>query len=218
MSRYQPCTRRYLPCIRRDVLKRYRSRSIFRLVRVCNRSPQVWPVRHFNFKKKEIIVFRAWFLAQIVANCTARRQRLILGLGDDYLWNYGRPKISTTCHTCGDLLFLWKIKTNFKVPLCLRLTIYFTVPMINKNSWMLEHLAFDEYCRFDTSAVFYWIKRGSLYINRKLRFKRPRGRRGKPSNPPARHARAMHGENLRKFTETRARTSRARYALIFCWS
>jgi hypothetical protein len=34
----------------------------------------------------------------------------------------------------------------------------------------LEPLAFDEYCRFDTSAFFWWIKRGSLYpsfINQK---------------------------------------------------
>ena len=53
----------------------------------------------------------------------------------------------------------------------------------------LEPLAFDEYCRFDTSAFFLDIKRGY-----------------------------MHGENLRKFTETRARAPRARHALIFCQS
>ena len=34
----------------------------------------------------------------------------------------------------------------------------------------------------------------------------------------ARRERAMHGENLRKFTETRAQTPRARLALIFCRS
>ena len=39
-------------------------------------------------------------------------------------------------------------------------------------------------------------------------------REGKLSNPPARAARAMQGENLRKFTETRARSPRARHALI----
>jgi hypothetical protein len=39
-------------------------------------------------------------------------------------------------------------------------------------------------------------------------------REGKLSNPRARAARAMQGENLRKFTETRARSPRARYALI----
>ena len=35
------------------------------------------------------------------------------------------------------------------------------------------------------------------------------------SNPRGRAARAMHGENLRKFTETRAAAPRASYALIF---
>jgi hypothetical protein len=40
-------------------------------------------------------------------------------------------------------------------------------------------------------------------------------REDKLSNPRAGATRAMHGENLRKFTETRARAPRARYALIF---
>ena len=40
-------------------------------------------------------------------------------------------------------------------------------------------------------------------------------REGKLSNPRARAARAMHGENLWKFMETRARASRALYEFIF---
>jgi hypothetical protein len=35
------------------------------------------------------------------------------------------------------------------------------------------------------------------------------------SNPRGRAARAMHGEKLRKFTETRANAPRARYAAIW---
>jgi hypothetical protein len=41
-------------------------------------------------------------------------------------------------------------------------------------------------------------------------------REGKLSNPRARRAGAMHGENLWKFKETHARTPRASYALISC--
>jgi hypothetical protein len=41
-------------------------------------------------------------------------------------------------------------------------------------------------------------------------------REGKLSNPRGRAARAMHGENLRKFTETRAAEPRARRAVISC--
>jgi hypothetical protein len=37
-------------------------------------------------------------------------------------------------------------------------TVYFAV----RKSRMLEPLAFDEYCRFDTSAFFWWIQRGAL--------------------------------------------------------
>jgi hypothetical protein len=37
------------------------------------------------------------------------------------------------------------------------------VPMTDRKSRTLELLAFDEYCRFDTSAFFYRIKRASLY-------------------------------------------------------
>jgi hypothetical protein len=40
---------------------------------------------------------------------------------------------------------------------------YITVPMSGKNSQILEPLAFDEYCRFDTAAFFMRIKRASLY-------------------------------------------------------
>jgi len=36
-------------------------------------------------------------------------------------------------------------------------------------SWTLELLAFDEYCRFDTSAFFLNIKRASLYIEKESR-------------------------------------------------
>jgi hypothetical protein len=46
-------------------------------------------------------------------------------------------------------------------------------------------------------------------------------REGKLSNPRSRAARAcgaMHGENLRKFTETRAAAPHTRHALIFCRS
>ena len=38
------------------------------------------------------------------------------------------------------------------------------------------------------------------------------------SNPRGRAARGMHGENLWKFTETRARTPHARYAAIWRFS
>ena len=73
--------------------------------------------------------------------------------------------------------------------------------MNGKKSRTLELLAFDEYCGFDTSAFFLRIKRGSLQTVKPAR---------------ARPARAMYGEILRKFTETRARALRAHYALIFC--
>ena len=42
-------------------------------------------------------------------------------------------------------------------------------------------------------------------------------RAGRLSNPRGRATRAMHGENLRKFTETRAPAPRARYVLIFSY-
>jgi len=73
--------------------------------------------------------------------------------------------------------------------------------MPGKKSRMLELLAFDEYCGFDTSAFFLRIKRGSLQTV-------------KPAC--ARPARAMYGEILRKFTKTRARALRANYSLSFC--
>jgi hypothetical protein len=43
---------------------------------------------------------------------------------------------------------------------------------------------------------------------------RSRALEGKLSNPRGRAARAMHGENLRKFTESRARASYPFYAII----
>ena len=54
-------------------------------------------------------------------------------------------------------------------------------------------------------------------IHRKLKVPTSE-REGTLSTPRARSARAMQGENFRKFTETRARPPRARHALIFCWS
>jgi hypothetical protein len=44
-----------------------------------------------------------------------------------------------------------------------------TVPMTGRKSRTLEPLAFDEYCRFDTSALFRGIKRASLYSPKKSR-------------------------------------------------
>ena len=44
-----------------------------------------------------------------------------------------------------------------------------TVLMSGRKSRTLELLAFDEYCRFDTSAFFYEIKRGSLYFVKESR-------------------------------------------------
>jgi len=96
------------------------------------------------------------------------------------------------------------------------------------KSWTLELLSFDEYCRFDTSACASAIKRGSLYrtcasrniktaifiVHRKLRVPTSE-REGKLSNTYVRAARAMHGENLWKFAETRARGSRGKYAFMF---
>ena len=51
------------------------------------------------------------------------------------------------------------------------------------------------------------------FIHRKLTVPTSE-REGKLSNPRGRAARAMHGENLRKFTETRAHSPRARHAVI----
>jgi hypothetical protein len=79
---------------------------------------------------------------------------------------------------------------------------------------MLTPLAFDEYCRFDTSALFYHIKRASLYALKESRSIKTRGRVNCQTHASAPRARAMHGKNLRKFTETRARPPRANYALI----
>jgi hypothetical protein len=41
--------------------------------------------------------------------------------------------------------------------------------MTGRKSRTLELLAFDEYCRFDTSAFFWEIKRGSLYFPKERR-------------------------------------------------
>ena len=64
-----------------------------------------------------------------------------------------------------------------------------TVFLVARKSRVLELLAFDEYCRFDTPAFFWGIKRGSV-------------REGKLSNPRGRAARARYMEkiygNLRK--------------------
>jgi hypothetical protein len=83
-----------------------------------------------------------------------------------------------------------------------------TVPMTKRKSHTLELLAFDEYCRFDTSACASAIKRGSLYRTcasrsiktaifiEKLRVPTSE-REGKLSNPRGRTAR----DAWRKFTE-----------------
>ncbi len=86
------------------------------------------------------------------------------------------------------------------------------------------------YCTFDCSKIvdvgtlsFRWIlpfwyfcflleDKASLALSSKTS-----EREGKLSNPRARAARAMQGENLRKFTDTRARSPRARHALILPW-
>ena len=44
-----------------------------------------------------------------------------------------------------------------------------TVPMTNRKSRTLELLAFDEYCRFDTSVFFLRMKRASLYTEKENR-------------------------------------------------
>ena len=44
-----------------------------------------------------------------------------------------------------------------------------TVFLVARKSWTLELLAFDEYCRFGTSAFFWGIKRGSLYSPKESR-------------------------------------------------
>ena len=45
----------------------------------------------------------------------------------------------------------------------------YTVFLVAAQSRMLELLAFDEYCRFDTSAFFMRIKRASLYTHKESR-------------------------------------------------
>ena len=44
-----------------------------------------------------------------------------------------------------------------------------TVLLSRAKSWTLYLLAFDEYCRFDTSAFFMRIKRAWLYTNKESR-------------------------------------------------
>jgi hypothetical protein len=64
---------------------------------------------------------------------------------------------------------------------------------------------------------FKGIKQASLYplyYHQKLRVATS-GREGKLSNSRPRAGRAMHGENLRKFTETRSRALRACFTLSF---
>jgi hypothetical protein len=63
------------------------------------------------------------------------------------------------------------------------------------------------------ASLVLWAKRKQKYqngnIRRKLTAVPTSEREGKLSNPRGRAARAMHGENLRKFTETHARPPRA---------
>jgi hypothetical protein len=92
--------------------------------------------------------------------------------------------------------------------------------MTGRKSRTLELLAFDEYCRFDTSASFWGIKRGSLYspkesrsinIHRKLYIRVPTSEReGKLSNPRARAARARCMEKIYGNLRKTARRRRAR--------
>ena len=44
-----------------------------------------------------------------------------------------------------------------------------TVFLAAAKSWTLELLAFDEYCRFYTSALFLRIKRASIYMDKQRR-------------------------------------------------
>ena len=44
-----------------------------------------------------------------------------------------------------------------------------TIPMTGRKSRMLEPLAFDEYCSFDTSVFFRRIKQSSLYSPKESR-------------------------------------------------
>ena len=82
-------------------------------------------------------------------------------------------------------------------------TKFSTVFLATAKSRILELLAFDEYCRFDTSALFRHIKRASLYMPKEsrsiktaifiesLQFQRPRGRvncQTRARAPRARHA------------------------------
>ena len=80
-----------------------------------------------------------------------------------------------------------------------------TVPMTGRKSRTLELLAFDEYCRFDTSAFFLHIKRGSE-------------REGKLSNQRLRAVRAryMYMEKIYGNLRKPARAGRARHSSIFC--
>jgi hypothetical protein len=84
-----------------------------------------------------------------------------------------------------------------------------TVHFAARKSRTLEPLAFDEYCRFNTSAFFWEIKRGSLYFPKEsrsiktailigsLRFQRQRGRVNCQTRAGAPRAR----DAWRKFTE-----------------
>ena len=83
---------------------------------------------------------------------------------------------------------------------------YSTVFLALGKSRMLEVLAFDGYCRFDTSAFFYPIKRASLCPLKESRsiktvifieihdFQRPK--KDNLSNPPARAERAPCMEKI----------------------
>ena len=61
-------------------------------------------------------------------------------------------------------------------------TIACTVFLATGESWILELLAFDEYCRFDTSAFFMHIKRTSLYTHKAKVSKRQYSSKANSSN------------------------------------
>jgi hypothetical protein len=77
--------------------------------------------------------------------------------------------------------------------------------------WILPFWYFCFLLAYKPSLALYPVfkqKYQKGFIHRKLRVQTSE-REGKLSNPRGRAARAMHGENLRKFTETRARPPRA---------
>ena len=80
----------------------------------------------------------------------------------------------------------------------------------HRNSLLLVKIHFWFFCLIcgDEARLICWI------FHQKLRVPTSEGE-GKSSNPRVRRASAVHGENLRKFTETRAHVPCARYSHIY---